>query len=280
MACVDAKLSPVHDGACAHFHAVPGDGYAHHPYERDAAPWIPSAGQSHAGWAQMGDLDRVQSLIDRLVEMHRLAPGVRELWLTEQGYESNAELNDRRWSEAQQAQLNAVSEYLAWRSPSVQSFSQFLLHDSRTRQTLALRRRSENPTATLSGTWTTGLERENGVPKPALWMFRSPVVARLLPARAADPADVPLSPEALRQPVSWIEVWGRARPVRAPTLVMVRVGGFTTRCTVTDSNGIFDIKAAVPYGTRPRVGFSWLAARGGWQASPTTVPIAFPLRQL
>ncbi len=39
LACVNGQLVPVSDGACARFHTVPADGYAHHPYERDAPPW-------------------------------------------------------------------------------------------------------------------------------------------------------------------------------------------------------------------------------------------------
>jgi hypothetical protein len=43
LACVNTQLVPVSDGACARFHAVPADGYAHHPYERDAPPWARSS---------------------------------------------------------------------------------------------------------------------------------------------------------------------------------------------------------------------------------------------
>jgi hypothetical protein len=37
----------------------------------------------------MGDLGRLQGLIDRLVAARRLAPSLRNLWLTEQGYEGD-----------------------------------------------------------------------------------------------------------------------------------------------------------------------------------------------
>jgi hypothetical protein len=176
LACVNAQLQPVHDGASAHFQTVPADGYAHHPYERNAPPWVPS-GPQQTDWSQMGDVPRLQALLDELVAKHRLAPGAQNLWLTEQGYGSNAELTDMRWTEAQQAQLNAASEYLAWHDGQVASFSQFLLADTLTNETLALRAKTGNPHALVAGTWTTGLLRESFAPKPALWMFRSPVLA-------------------------------------------------------------------------------------------------------
>jgi hypothetical protein len=184
LACVNAQLQPVHDGACAHFQTVPADGYAHHPYERNAPPWVPS-GPKQKDWSQMGDVPRLQALLDELVAKHRLAPGAQNLWLTEQGYGSNGELADMRWTEAQQAQLNAASEYLAWHDGQVASFSQFLLADTLTNETLALRAKTGNPHALLAGTWTTGLLRENFAPKPALWMFRSPVLARVIGAPGA-----------------------------------------------------------------------------------------------
>ena len=101
-----------------------------------AGPWATST-PAEAGWAQMGDVPALQALLDRLVALHRLAPGAENLWLTEQGYESNAELAEMPWSEPQQAQLDADSEYLAWRDPQVTSFSQFLLRDTRSGETLA-----------------------------------------------------------------------------------------------------------------------------------------------
>ena len=135
LACVDAHMRPVHDGACAHFRPVPADGFAHHPYERTAPPWVAS-GARGPGWVQMGDLPALQALLDRLVAMHRLALGAENLWLTEQGYESDAELTDKPWSEIQQAQLNAAAEYLAWRDRQAVSFSQFPLRDTRISETL------------------------------------------------------------------------------------------------------------------------------------------------
>jgi hypothetical protein len=238
--------------------------------------------QRQVEWVQMGDLAKLEGLLDRLVAMRRLAPGAQELWLTEQGYESNGELRDKPWTQAQQAQLNADSEYLAWREAQVVSFSQFLLRDTLTAHTLALRRRTGNPHAEVNGTWTTGLERQDGTPKPALAMFRSPVVARFLaPARPAV-SWLPGAPAG--GPAELVEVWGRARPMHSPTLVDVQVdddgfGSWRDAATaVTDGNGIFDVRIGVAAIRGALVRFRWLQPGAGWQASPAVDPLAFPVR--
>lgn len=269
LACVNAELQAIHDGSCAHFRMVLADGYAHHPYERDAPPWVPS-GAGQRGWVQMGDLAGLQALLDRLVTMHRLAPGASRLWLTEQGYESNSELANPPWSEARQAQMNAAAEYVAWRDPSVASIAQFLLRDTLTYETLALRRRTARPRAQLAGTWTTGLMREDMTPKPALAMFRSPVVARVLSGGTSGSGGG----------AALLEVWGRARPMRASTQVRVQLGAggaFREAGTSTsDQNGIFDTEVVAPTASGIKVRFQWLAANGTWQTSPPTQPLAIP----
>ncbi len=277
LACVDASLKPIATGACAGFRPLPADGFAHHPYERDAPPWTPS-GSGQAGWAQMGDLAELQSLLDRLVAMGRLAPGARRLWLTEQGYESNGQLTERPWTEIQQAQLNADSEYLAWRDPRLESFSQFLLRDNRTQGTLELRVTTGDSHANLMGTWATGLERQNGSAKPALAMFRSPVVARI--ASAVHLGCLLPSLGHAVTPVEMVEVWGRARPLRAPGTVevMVRASGATLFRTVgTDENGIFDLSLPVPAAGPVMTWFRWREPGGPWQTSPQTSATDMPM---
>ncbi len=267
LACVDAQLRPVHDGACARFRPVPADGFAHHPYERTAPPWIAS-GARHRGWIQMGDVPALQALLDRLVAMRRLAPGAENLWLTEQGYESDAELKDKPWSEIQQAQLNAAAEYLTWRDPQAVSFSQFLLHDTRTSETLFARSRTGHAHDLLPGAWTTGLIRGDGTLKQAFWMFRSPVVARSLSRRS-------------KTGTASIDAWGRARPVRWPTAVQVQARASlaqpfaTVRLARTDRDGIFDMQVTVPAGAGAQFRFRWWQD-GRWQYSPGASPMVFP----
>jgi hypothetical protein len=276
LACVDDQLRPLTTGACAHFQMVPGDGWAQHPYERSAPPWsaptLPDA-------AEIGNLDQLQALLDRLVGMHRLAPANAALWLTEQGYESNGQLQDRPWSEAQEAQLNAISEFLAWHDPLVVSFAQFLLRDTLTTEAVVLRALTLNPQAQLAGTWTTGLERQNGTPKPALQMFRAPVVARVV-SMSPIASLLPSSPAGA--PAELLELWGRARPAHTPVPVVVQVmddasGVFRDAAqTVTDSNGVFDVRIGVAAGIGVLVRFKWLAPDSSWQTSPATTPLSFP----
>ena len=267
MACVNARLKPILTGGCANFTMLPADGYSQHPYERDAAPWVSQRGR---GWAEMGDLPQLQRLLDRLVAMHRLAPGARHIWLTEQGYGSDNELAGSPWNEAEQAQLNADSEYLAWRNHT-ESFSQFLLRDTLTTQTRQLRARTGNVHAYVSGTWTTGLELENGSPKPALAMFRSPVVARLIAYARRSSLSV-AAPEGVR--AVRVEVWGRARPVHRPTPIEVQVdiaGRWRdVNRTRTDGSGIFDVRVVLPAVGPGEIRFRWRS--GGWQTSPATIP--------
>jgi hypothetical protein len=275
LACVDARLRPVHDGACAHFRMVPADGFAHHPYERTDPPWVAS-GPRRRGWLQMGDLSALQELLNRLVAMRRFAPGAENLWLTEQGYESNAELTDMPWSEVQQAQLDAAAEYLAWRDRQVVSFSQFLLRDTRTSETLFMRFRTGHVHGLLPGAWTTGLIRQDGTVKQAFWMFRSPVVGRVL--SRAGPAC--LSRGLVTGSAAWVEVWGRARPMQTRTLVQVqarasaRMPFVTVRTARTDDNGIFDAPAAIPAGAGVQVRFRWWQDRQ-WRYSPGASPMVF-----
>jgi hypothetical protein len=278
LACVDRRLQPVGDGSCAHFVPVPADGYAHHPYERDALPWVRS-GAGQAGWAQMGDLPQLQVLLDRLVVLGRLAPGAGALWLTEQGYASNGELRDMPWSEPQQAALNADAEYLAWRNPQTASFAQFLLRDTLTRETLALRARTASPHVLVPGTWSTGLIREDLRPKPAWSMFRDPVVARVLGAVTggfrtlpdAGPGPAPLG--------AGLEIWGHARPARAALPVEIEMASGSGPRTVwtgfSAPDGTFDVDVPVPVPLAP-VRYRW-AQGDEWQSSPWVQPAIVPV---
>lgn len=276
LACVDRRLAPIATGPCASFRTLPGDGWSQHAYERQAPPWIPSP-PSQRGAAQIGDLGRLQALLNRLVAMHRLSPSVANLWLTEQGYGSNGQLRDQPWTETQQARLNADAEFVAWRDGRTRSFSQFLLRDSLTTQTVALRRRTGNPGAWIGGTWSTGLERENGAPKPALAMFRSPVAARF---DRFTPASSWLAFNPAGTPSELIDVWGRARPITTPTPVIVQVSddgsGRDWRSaaeTVTDPGGIFDVRVSAGALAPVHVRFRWLDRNGEWETSPTNVAV-------
>ena len=175
LACVDARLRRVHDGGCRHFRRVPGDGFSHHPYALKSPPGVPT---SDRNIVRMANLDRLTSLTTRLVARHRLAPGTRDLWLTESGYETNDPVRTKPWTLDQQSRLLAQAEYLAQRNVHVRAFTQFLLRDVQTAAALRLARRGSKQRA--PGSWQTGLYYEDFRPKPSAFTF--PVT--LLPVRS------------------------------------------------------------------------------------------------
>jgi len=175
LACVDARLRRVHDGGCRHFRRVPGDGFSHHPYALKSPPGVPT---SDRNIVRMANLDRLTSLTTRLVSRHRLAPGARDLWLTESGYETNDPVRTKPWTLDQQSRLLAQAEYLAQRNVHVRAFTQFLLRDVQTAAALRLARRGSKQRA--PGSWQTGLYYEDFRAKPSAFTF--PVT--LLPVRS------------------------------------------------------------------------------------------------
>ncbi|HEX6714013.1 MAG TPA: hypothetical protein VF066_11520, partial [Thermoleophilaceae bacterium] len=87
LACVDDKLRPITSGTCANFKPLPGDGYSHHPYSLLHTPdW---SDKRHPDYAMIGDIGRLTATLNRLAAMHRIDPKIRNVWLTEYGYESN-----------------------------------------------------------------------------------------------------------------------------------------------------------------------------------------------
>ena len=164
MACVDAKLRPISSGPCANFQAIPGDGYSHHPYSLLHTPdYSDKRNPDNAG---IGDLKRLSKLLDRLAAMRRIDPKVRDLYLTEFGYESNPPDPIKPFSPQEQARFINWSEYLAWKNPRVKAFPQFLLKDMGTVSAEAAARGKRE-----YGDWQSGLFFNDGSPKPAASTF-------------------------------------------------------------------------------------------------------------
>jgi hypothetical protein len=260
LACVDRFLRPIRTGACAGFKQLPAGGFAHHPYEYTRPPWEASAGP---GEVPIAELSRLQWLLDRLVALHRLAPGAAHLWLTEAGYQSSDQLPGiSPWNEAQQAQFLAISEYEAWADPRAATFAQFQLRDSRVAATLRGREASGNHRLLLTGTWTTGLERQGGAHKAAFAMLRAPVVGRVLGSGAGCHA---------------IEVWGRLQPDQArvqhvTVQFALAPGGYqSVRRVWTGSDGVLDavLRFAGAMPARVRLIFG---SPGGSVLSPAAIP--------
>jgi hypothetical protein len=124
-----------------------------------------------------------------------------------------------------QALYLAISEFLSWRNPRIRSYAQYLLRDDPPRYVYS---------------FTTGLERHRGAPKPALRAF-------------------PLTLLAKRSGARRLRIWGHVRPGTGPYRVVVshrRRGGraHVLRTVRTNRDGYFS------FATRFRRGHRWGAS--------------------
>ena len=185
LACVDDRWRQITTGSCAGFTTLPGDGWSHHPYSLRT---VPEAQPLNRDKLPVASTPRLLAALRRLAREGRLAPGATQLWMTEYGYETNPPDPQAPFGPGEQAGLLARAERLGTADPAVRSWPQFLLRDRPSG--------AAGPRMRIGGDWQTGLEDENGVPKPAFAAFRTPVVALCRGAR---------SPRVL--------VWGRWRGV-------------------------------------------------------------------
>lgn len=210
LACVDEALRPVRTGACADFRALPGDGWAHHPY---APRRPPTVGDPRPDTAVLADQGRLADLLDRLHAAGRTQERLG-LWVTEFGYETNPPDPTQPVTLADQARWLPQAEAIALADPRVRSFAQFLLRD--------LPRPSDRQS---------GLELPDGTRKPAFQSFAYP-----LAARPAGPGRVAF--------------WGHLRPGRGRREVRVTAAGRPICNETTTNEGIFACIAATdPGGT-------------------------------
>jgi len=171
LACVNRALRPLQSGACASFTQVPGDGWAHHPYNRNLRPDSRSL-RAAPDDVMVGDLHRLSRLMRRMVEMGRVAPALRRIHLTEFGFETREIGSRPRVSFDDQGRWLTWAEYLSDRVPGVVSFAQFLLRD----QPPAPVRVSDSFGRPF-GQYYTGLQTTEGVDKPAAKSFTAGLFA-------------------------------------------------------------------------------------------------------
>jgi hypothetical protein len=88
MACVDSHYRPLHGGRCRGFRPAGADAFGHHPHGKRVAP---DAASRDRDWAKLGDLRRLERVLDRLTRSGRLrAPNGRfDVYLTEFGYQTS-----------------------------------------------------------------------------------------------------------------------------------------------------------------------------------------------
>ena len=204
LACVDAKLRPITSGPCANFKPLEGDGWSHHPYELLHTPDY--SDKKHPDYAMIGDISRLTGTLNRLAAMHRIDPKIRNVWLTEFGYESNPPDPIKPFSPTQQAQYINWAEYLAWKNPQVKSFPQFLLQDmGKVSAADAARGKRDY------GDWQSGLYFNDGTPKPAATSFQLAM-------------HVDCTTDLGKSKAKLLVIWGHVRPGSGPRQVTIETG--------------------------------------------------------
>lgn len=165
LACVDRALRPLKTPECADYQPIDGDGWAHHPYNRNVRPDTP-AKASAPDDVSVGQLGVLGRLLDRLAARGRIAPGLRRIHVTEFGYETVAIPRRPRISALTQARWLTWAERIASRQRGVVSWAQFLLRDQPPAKEVV-----SDSTARPFGQFGTGLEKADGTLKPAALSF-------------------------------------------------------------------------------------------------------------
>lgn len=246
LACVDRALQPLDDARCADFARVPGDGWAHHPYALEGTPRRTATAKERDA-VFTGDLGKLRSLIGRLAAAGRVAPGLRAIWLTEMGYETDDGAAVRGVSQAKQARYLPWSEYEAARVPGVRTFAQFLLRDVPPAATA-----QSDSTRRPLGQFGSGLERTDGTPKLSAAAFRAGLVA-------------------VRRPGGTVLLWTRLRGGDGPVSVRIErrlPGGRWARLQAFRAPGA----GAVTRRARHVAGAHYRAVVPAWSITGTPTP--------
>jgi hypothetical protein len=187
LGCRDDAFRKMTTRECRGFRPAIGDGFAIHPYSGRLAPEIRHPNADDVGLAQVRTLT---STLDRLKRARAIrSTSLRmPIFIDEYGYQTSPP--DRLAGikpNIQDAWLQRAA-YLAWRTPRIRLFTQYLWRDEP---------RSRDRSF---GGWQSGLRFTNGRPKPSLAHFDTPFA---LDARHA-------------------RLWGQVRPGGAHTVTVER----------------------------------------------------------
>jgi hypothetical protein len=174
MACVNKRFEPLRRSGCKSFRPIPGDGWSHHPYTMEVEPDTPGK-VGRPDDVPIAELPKLARTLDRLIRRGRLAPGTRNIWVTEYGYETNPPVSGWIFSEGDQARFLTWAEYIASRTPSVRSFAQFLLRDLPPGSIRVGESRKR-----AFGQWQSGLLTEQGQTKLGAYHFRAGIFVQRL----------------------------------------------------------------------------------------------------
>jgi hypothetical protein len=223
---------------------VGGDGYAHHPYSINTRPDVAERSTTPDD-VPLARIGKMIDLLDRLVTAGRLSPGLRNVYVTEFGYESRPPDRGAPFSPEQAARMMAFGEALAAREPRVRSFAQFMVRDLP----------GTGPGGAHVGAvpdWQSGILFADGRPKP---------FAAVLPA--------PLHAE--RVDSQFVRLWGRVRRGSGRRRVRIEASrdGRAWRALVdgrTDRRGVVEAEEPARPGTVFRIG---RRERGRWVYGPS-----------
>jgi hypothetical protein len=166
----------IRTGACRRFAKVTGDGFAIHPYSGTQPPEKAHQDRDDVALASVSRLART---LDRLQAVAALDPTTRRfrIYVDEYGYQTNPPDRNAGVSLSKQSRWLQRAAYLAWHSPRIKLFTQYLWRD-------------EPKAHGGYGGWQSGLRTAGGRAKPALRHF-----------------DTPFALDAARN-----RLWGQARP--------------------------------------------------------------------
>jgi hypothetical protein len=203
--CLNSRYKRV--GNCAPISAT---GWSTHPYNPKDPPFDRTPFHNILA---MGNIARLTNAL-RKAARAGATRGRLPVYVTEFGTESKPD--PVGVSLKQQAEFNAIAEYLAWRNPQIKAFNQYLMRDD------------------TSGTFAfqTGLRKGGGGKKPAFDAFRMPLVAKRLGHRGHQR----------------VLLWGVARLsdyAHGPYRVTIRVKGGGTLHVRTNRAGYYTL--TVPF---------------------------------
>jgi len=232
--CLNSRYRKV--GNCRRLDA---DGYAHHAYTTAGGPLFRP---DEPNDVTIGVIGRLVTALDRAGRAGAIDRGM-QIHLTEFGIQS---FPDRiaGVSLSRQSDYRSISERIAYGTPRVVAFSQYLLRD-------------DAPVAGATGQarfagFESGLRTNAGRAKPSLSGFRLPLAA-------------------LRSG-SGVSLWGLVRPATGPVPVTVeyRSGSGWRRLftTTTDARGYFSRRVSFRDGRRYRI--AWVAPDGRTLHGTTT----------
>jgi hypothetical protein len=206
-------------GSCE---ALPAYGYAHHAYTQKSKLG-PFYAPPEPDDVMIGTLSRLENALNLAARAGAIRSGL-PIYLTEFGVQSkpNPYLGV---PVGEQAEWDALSEYIAWRDPRVAAFSQYLLHDDRVG--------GPPGSGVHDGRvgFQSGLEYANGRPKPLYSAWPVPLVV----SRVGH----------------GFSLWGLVRPAMGPTTVtiLVKTRGAkryrTLRTATTESLGYWNFTSTV-----------------------------------